>query len=297
VLGIDAAVSGGVTLSGGGQIIIEGNTGTANDLKLENANLIVNQATNPLLPFNFSKLNSSDGESVRTTFLAFDSLGTPLTIDMNVVLEEKTNAGTTWRFYVQSEDDTELDRVLGNGTIAFDTNGQLLAMTDSRFVIDRTGTGAFTPQQMSVDFGADDGSVSSLTSTQSQISAVVQDGSPIGTLEDFSIGEDGEVIGIFSNSLLQSLGQITLAQFSNPQGLEDVGGNLYRSTINSGTAAVVAPGSGGSGRLVGGALELSNVELSQEFISLINASTGFTANSRVLTTSDRLIQELLAVIR
>ena len=297
VFGIDTTVSGGATVLGTGALSLEGNSGEANDLTLDGGNLIVNQTTNPLLPFLFSKQHAADGESVRTTFVAFDSLGTPMTLDLNVVLEQKSNTGSTWRFYVQSEDDTDLNRALGNGTIDFDTNGQMIAVADAGFTIDRQNTGAFTPQQMFVDFNTPEGAVSSLASTQSQISAVSQDGSPIGTLEDFSVAEDGSIIGVFSNSLLRDLGQVTLAQFANPQGLEDVGGNLFRVTVNSGIAAVVSPGTGGSGRIVGGALELSNVELSQEFINLITASTGFTANSRVLTTSDRLIQELLAVVR
>ena len=297
ILGIDTDVSGGVSISGTGQIVIEGNGGSNNDLSLESGNVITNQTTSPDLPFAFSKQNEADGESVRTTFVAFDSLGTPMTLELTVVLEDKNNVGTTWRFYVQSEDDTDLDRVLGNGTMQFDTNGQLIATAEAGYIIDRLDSGAFTPQQMFAVFDEPAGAVSALASTTSQISAVSQDGSAIGTLEDFSVAEDGTIVGVFSNSLLRTLGQVTVAQFANPQGLEDIGGNLFRVTVNSGIAAIVAPGTGGSGRIVGGALELSNVELSQEFINLITASTGFTANSRVLTTSDRLIQELLAVIR
>ena len=297
VLGIDTAVSGGVTVSTRGAINIQGNTGTGNDIVIESGNIIVNQTTNPTLPLAFTKQNAADGESVRTTFIAFDSLGTAMTIDMTVVLEQKTDVGTSWRFYMQSVDDTDLDRVLGNGTIDFDTNGQLVASANAGFIIDRSNTGAFTPQQLTAEFTDSDGVVSALASSSSQILPVSLDGSAIGTLEDFSVFEDGSIVGVFSNSLQRTLAQVTVAQFANPEGLEEVGGNLYRVTVNSGNAAIVTSGTGGTGRMVGGALELSNVELSQEFIGLITASTGFTANARVLTTSDRLIQELLSIVR
>ena len=102
---------------------------------------------------------------------------------------------------------------------------------------------------------------------------------------------------MFSNGLLRNLGQVVLATFANPNGLNDVGGNLFNVSSNSGNATVAIPGSGRAGRIVGGALELSNVDLSEEFINLITASTGFSANSRVLDTSNRLIQELLVTAR
>ena len=102
---------------------------------------------------------------------------------------------------------------------------------------------------------------------------------------------------MFSNGLLRNLGRVPLAVFANNNGLEEFGGSLYRPTVNSGIAAVVSPGQGGSGRVIGRSLELSNVELAEEFINLISTSTGFSANSRVLTTSDELIQELLAAVR
>ena len=85
--------------------------------------------------------------------------------------------------------------------------------------------------------------------------------------------------------------------FSNEAGLIEVGGNLYANASNSGSPQIVTAGTGGSGRVIGRALELSNVDLAQEFISLISAQTGFSANSRIISTSDQMIQELLATVR
>jgi flagellar hook protein FlgE len=298
VLGVDPSAGGSAGLSvAGGQIVITGNTGTVNDLVVPSGSIITNKATNPVQPFTMTKTQSSDGESVRTTFVTFDSLGNSVPIDMAVVLEDKTSTGTAWRFYTQSDADSDVSRVLNNGTLNFDTNGQLIGVTNDTFTIDRAGTGAATPQSVKLAFDDGSGSLSALVQTTSQLASVKQDGSPAGTLQDFSVQQDGTIVGSFSNSSTRVLGQVILATFTNPQGLKDVGSNLYADSTNSGTAALTSPGLTGAGRVIGGAIELSNVDLSKEFINLISASTGFSANSRVLTTSSQLIQDLLAAIR
>ena len=164
---------------------------TANDITISNANIVINQSTVPNAPFVFNKTQDADGEAVRTTFSAFDSLGTPMLIDLSVVLEAKTNAGTDWRFYAQSEDDSDLDTVLGTGLLSFDTAGRLVTSTNSTVAIDRNNTGAATPQTVNLSFTNSSpsiGSVSALADTigASQIAAESQDGSALGTLEDFS---------------------------------------------------------------------------------------------------------------
>ena len=299
VLGIDANadVSAGVSVNGTGQIVIRGNSGTVNDITIDNDDLLVNQATNPTRPFTFTKSTAADGESVRTSFVAFDSLGTAMVLDLSFVLESKTNTGTQWRFYVQSEDDTDLDRVLSTGTTSYDTEGQFLNLINPSFTIDRANTGAATPQQITLSFNDPAGSLSALTDARSEVAPTGQDGSPIGTLEDFTTEVDGTIVGVFSNGEQRDLGRVVLAMFANNDGLIEQGDNIFDPSVNSGTAAIVTPGSAGSGRIIGSALELSNVELSREFINLITYSTGFAANSRVITTTDRMIQELLASTR
>ncbi len=301
ILGIDPAITSGTSTPGvtitGGVISIESNLGGANAIEMADGSTIVNQATAPVVPFDFTQTQEADGESVRTTFVAYDSLGNEVLVDLALVLEAKDNTGTQWRFYAQSQDDTDLDAAIGNGIAQFDNNGQFIAMTDRSITINRDNTGAVSPLTIDLDFTDPFGAVSALYDVRSQLSAVSQDGSPIGTLEDFSVGADGIITGVFSNGLLRSLGQIPVATFANPEGLEELGGNMYRLTPNSGTPVVVAPTTGGSGRIVGRALELSNVDLAEEFVNLISASTGFSASSRVLSTSDQMIQELLATVR
>ncbi|WP_130178928.1 flagellar hook protein FlgE [Cryobacterium sp. SO1] len=117
-------------------------------------------------------------------------------------------------------------------------------------------------------------------------------GSAPGSLESYTFGKDGTLVGLFSNGEQKALGRIALATFTNPGGLEKTGSNGYRATFNSGTAELGAPGSTGLGSLTGGALEMSNVDLSQEFTNLIVAQRGFQANARIITTSDEVLQEL-----
>lgn len=129
------------------------------------------------------------------------------------------------------------------------------------------------------------------------VEAAMQDGRAAGTLQSFVINADGTILGSFSNGLKQALGRVALSTFTNPAGLEKAGGSLYRTTVNSGEAQIGAAGTGGRGDLTGGALEMSNVDLSAEFTNLIIAQRGFQANSRVITTSDELLQELVNLKR
>ncbi|PJJ73282.1 flagellar hook protein FlgE [Diaminobutyricimonas aerilata] len=124
------------------------------------------------------------------------------------------------------------------------------------------------------------------------VSIKQQNGREAGTLQNYTMSKDGTLIGSFSNGATQPLARLSLATFVNPGGLEKAGGSAYRATINSGVATLGTPGSDGIGELVGGALEMSNVDLSQEFTNLIVAQRGFQANARIITTSDEVLQEL-----
>ena len=124
-----------------------------------------------------------------------------------------------------------------------------------------------------------------------------QDGFPTGTLIEFNVGDDGLITGTFSNGGLQTIGQMAMATFANPPGLIARANSIFFIGPNSGEARITAPLTLGAGRIKAGALELSNVDLSREFIGLINASTAFSAASRVITTSNDLLQQLLLIAR
>lgn len=115
--------------------------------------------------------------------------------------------------------------------------------------------------------------------------------------KSISIGADGVVTYVDGNDNLIIAGQIALAKLPNPEGLEKVGNNLYQVTTNSGNMNSNAPGTGGAGKIVSGALEMSNVDLSEEFTEMIVAQRGFQANSRIITTSDQILEELVNLKR
>ncbi|AGL21217.1 flagellar hook protein FlgE [Actinoplanes sp. N902-109] len=131
--------------------------------------------------------------------------------------------------------------------------------------------------------------------TEARVSA--SDGSAAGILSSYTVSNTGQIVGVFSNGLKQSLGQLALANFNNVNGLEKIGDSMFRSTVNSGLAQVGAAGSAGLGLITSGALEMSNVDLAQEFTNLVIAQRGFQANSRIITTSDEILQELVNLKR
>jgi flagellar hook protein FlgE len=150
-----------------------------------------------------------------------------------------------------------------------------------------TGGGALTVGGIDVDLTGVTG-----FAQLSTVSITEQDGQEAGTIESFSLGKDGTLTGLFSNGGREVLGRVALANFVNPVGLEKAGSSAYRATANSGVATVGAAGTDGLGSLLTGALEMSNVDLSQEFTNLIVAQRGFQANARIITTSDEVLQEL-----
>ncbi|KYD33316.1 hypothetical protein B4114_0926 [Geobacillus stearothermophilus] len=111
--------------------------------------------------------------------------------------------------------------------------------------------------------------------------------------KSLSIGADGKVNIVDALGNLLTIGTIQLAKFSNNDGLEKAGNNLFRETINSGAPTARAPGENGTGTIVSGALEMSNVDLAEEFTEMIVAQRGFQANTRIITTSDEILQELV----
>ncbi|MFT5424221.1 MAG: flagellar hook protein FlgE [Phycisphaerales bacterium] len=289
----------GVTVDGAGIITIVGNSGEANDLAMTASDLRVADASGGPLgsPFVPEKTGTADGESVKSTLLVYDSLGTPITVDVTLVLDNKAvGAGTEWRYYVDSGDDSDLDIRIAQGTIQFDGEGQLLNATPITLTVDRDGTGAITPLGFELAFTGDSGNLTALDS-DSQVANVFRDGLPPGTLETYGIQGDGTIFGGFSNGAIRTLGQVVLADFANPEGLIDAGANNWSTGPNSGPATVVRAATFGTGGIVSGALEASNVDLSKEFTDLILVQTGYSASARVIRTADELMQQLLVLGR
>jgi flagellar hook protein FlgE len=246
-----------------------------------------------VLPFTFTATPAT-GEGATTAFQVYDSLGNLVNARLRVALESRDETGTVWRFYAESLDDTS-SGVLGTGTISFDQNGQFVSATGTDLSIDLADSGSVTPLTFSLDFSA----LTGLADAEGESVLVLasQNGRPAGTLIEYEIGSDGIITGIFSNDATQVYGQLALATFTNPEGLIGLNHNSFMVGVNSGAPVVLAPQSENAGRIQAGSLELSNVDLSREFVGLITASTGFSAAGRVVRTADELLQELLLLVR
>ena len=169
------------------------------------------------------------------------------------------------------------------GAFTFDNDGTLVSPTGSRV------------QGYALDSaGAPTGGLIDVTLDTSALTPPVPPGVE---LTSYSIGSDGKLRGIFSDGVQRDMAQLALADFNNPMGLEKVGETSYRESANSGTPDLGIAGEGRRGTLVGGALEMSNVDLAAEFTNLILAQRGFQASSRVITTSDQVLEDLVNITR
>ena len=295
----DGRTPGATPIALEGAIAIFGNIGEKNDLELPSSAIRLLNADGSVdrLPFVSAKAQDASGESVRTTFIVYDSLGQEVAVDITFALESKQDTGTTWRYFLESADDSDLDLRLATGTLDFDTSGLLLDETPVTVTLDRAGTGAATPMSFEVDFAEAGEQLTALADDPSSVASTYRDGRPSGTLEDFGIDGDGLITGVFSNGLTRTLGRVVLAKFVNNDGLIEEGDNLFRAGPNSGEAAVVVPTTFGSGSIVSGSLESANVDIGQEFIKMIMSSTGYSASSRVVQTADELLQQLMVIVR
>jgi flagellar hook protein FlgE len=169
------------------------------------------------------------------------------------------------------------------GAFTFDNTGTLVTPTGNRvqgYALDATGAPTGGLIDVTLDFSA--------------LSPAVPPGVQ---LTSYNIGSDGKLRGIFDDGVQRDMVQIAIADFNNPMGLEKVGETSYRESANSGAADIAVAGDGRKGTLVGGALEMSNVDLAAEFTNLILAQRGFQASSRVITTSDQVLEDLVNIKR
>ena len=224
--------------------------------------------------------NFTPAPTITSTVEVYDSQGN---VHLLTTVFRKTG-DNTWEW----ETFTKAGTSVGNGTLNFNEQGQLTAATGGPIAFTPAGA---APISIRPDF-------SKITQYVGESSIDIdQDGYPMGYLDGFTIDKSGRVVGVFSNGLTKNIAQVAVATFSNPSGLERVGETMFRVSSNSGTARINPAGVGGSGSITPGALEMSNVDLSQEFTDMIVTQRGFQANSRIITTSDEMLQELVMLKR
>jgi len=293
-LGLDTATdpNAGVKINNGA-LVVTSNVGKINAVNLSDSAISSDGTTSN--PFSFTEQTPATGAGVSTSFNVFDSLGNSTQVRLRLVLESKTG-GTQYRFFAESAGNSNsTNPIVGTGTLSFDSAGQFVSATGTQIQIDRSSTGAASPLTADLDFS---GLTALAPAPELQtISMASQDGSPSGVMVDFQIGSDGIIKGKFSNDTTKTLGQLAVATFVNDEGLIGQSQNLFTPGPDSGNPTITVAGDGIAGAIVPGSLEQSNVELVREFVDLISASTGISAASRVVRTSDDMLQELLLLGR
>lgn len=222
-------------------------------------------------------LTFSPTATAGSTPVYFNSAGTPLAAPQA--------GGTTW--YVSATATIPPATTGGSSTtqaLTVNANGSTLSLSGFPAGWNMPGAVAISYGQMT-NFA----SASTLQATT--------DGNASGTLASFNFNGTGQIVGTYSNGQTQVLGQVALAAFANPAGLNNIGQNLWQSSPNSGRSQVGVPGTGQLGTVAAGQLEESNVNLSQEFVNLIVAQQGYEGNTKVLTVDQTLNQSLIAAVQ
>ncbi len=232
----------------------------------------------------------------------YDSLGNPYTLEVS--WEKLDNGVWRWRAWLPNG---EASLSENTGLLRFGPDGKL----------DTSDTGMYNPTpEITVQFdevGARESTIKLDFSGQSfqkelldgvtqygsefTTKGYYQDGYSMGVLTDFAVAKDGTVNGIYSNGQNIPLYRVALALFSNPAGLVKIGNSAFTQSNNSGIAQIGSPQEGGAGSIVGSSLEMSNVDLTEEFTKLITSQRGFQANARMITTSDQVLEELINLKR
>lgn len=223
----------------------------------------------------------------------FDSLGRCYFVEF---IFSPTAVDNTWTCEVLSEDlaigaggAPGVPAVLG--TLVFTPDGNL--DTASSTINNLTASpGGATPLDITLNFQG-----STQLAGLSNLLVREQDGFTTGELVSFEIGRAGTITGTYSNGMVENIGQVPLAFFTNPEGLIKEGGNLYQVTSNSGEARLGLPGTEGRGLIRSSSLEMSNADIAVEFTELITTSRAFQANTRVVTTSDEILMEVINMKR
>ena len=275
--------------AGGGNVVrVAGNAGELNGIS--SLSLTHNGSSQNI----FTETAAANGESAVTTTAVYDSLGNAHMVTLTLALVNRTSTNSTWRWYADCQDDTDLNLAVGTGTVVFDTYGQFFSDSGATISIDLTNQGVNTALVFDPDFSL---MTQFAVSTGSEVNVRSQDGSPMGTLTSYSIGDDGIISGLFSNGLLQDLGQLCVTRFANNNGLLRDAQSLFTTSPNSGLAQDGVALIDSRGAIRAGSLESSNVDIAKEFTDMIMTQRGFQANARTITTSDEMLVELINLTR
>ena len=233
----------------------------------------------------------------RTEYRLFDSLGRRYDVEITYTYQ----GSNRWDYEVSmkngpDEEDLEIDGG-ETGTLIFDNRGRLDEdASNTPSLIYNPVDGDADEMEVDMDFS----SITQLSEDRADETEVIvreSDGYPTGELVSFDIERTGRIMGAYTNGMQETLGYVAMSSFPNPEGLEKEGGNLYQVTANSGDPRTGFAGQEGRGDMLSASLEMSNADLSEEFTELVTTSRGFQANTRVITTSDEVLTEVINMKR
>lgn len=275
-ISLDASLDSGADIGGPAVIDTAGTDFTASDLK--------------------------EKATFSTSTVIYDSLGE--THDASIFFEKTGENQWTWLAVASTAElssgagaDADAMTKVASGVLVFKTDGTIdseLSPTDTP-APEITFMGAEV-QSVAMDF-SEEGNVIQVAGASTVI-GISQDGFGAGYLSNLSVDENGVIVGKYSNGKENIIGQIALATFQSPSGvgLERIGGSLFRATSDAGTAAIGAANSGGRGKINAYSMELSNVDLETEFSRMITSQLGYQANSKVISTTNDMLQRLIQIV-
>lgn len=275
-------------------------SGTTSDINLLNINSTPTASTAFSIGTNLDA-STSAATTFNTPVTIFNSAGTQ--VIANIQFTKVANANQ-WTYSISTSDGTITSGA--SGSVTFDTTGQLsqvggAAAADQSIVFDfsasSTPANTLTLNWDLVDAsGTTNGSLTGFAA-ESNNNSLVQDGFGVGTLTGLTVNDEGKIGGLFSNGQTRNLFQVEMALVNAPSGLTRQGQNLFAVSDESGPAALGFAQSGRRGSLVGQSLELSNVDLAEQFVTMIQTQQAFQASARIITTTDDLLSEAVNLVR
>jgi len=291
---VDTAYAGATATFTDGKIVLTDDVAGTSDTSINLSNGLAN--TGAITVSNF--VNSTPGVTgtSRTSVIVYDSLGG----SHNIIVDfTKTTTDGQWTWEATTSGDETI--ISGNtGSVYFDDAGIMTAFLFDGGVNQLSldpGNGA---QEMNINLSAetgDDYSGISQFESLSTLNVREQDGRSTGDLVSITVGYDGMISGSFSNGAIDNIAKVALGKFANYGGLSDLGDGVYQESLASGDVDVVGLEIGDPTAIVSGALEMSNVDLSKEFTEMITTQRGFQASSKVISTADQILDELIRLKR
>lgn len=258
-----------------------------------------------------SLLDAGEAADFSTSVTVYDSRG--VGHDVTMLYERTSTNDWTYRAVVDASEaydstgtafSTESGSAfeIASGTVSFDADGNMSGFTqsDTSSSTPWTFAGSSTPQ-LSFDFGMDSSGLATdgalkMTGSESTVTAIAQDGNMAGELTGITVGQDGTITGSYDNGESLAIGQVALATFKAPGELDRIGSGMFRANPGAGDAAISVAGTGGRGTISGNALEKSNVNLEEQFVQMITAQRSYQASSRVISTANDTLQQLLQLV-